>query len=181
MTSASHEKAGAHRCQIRMTSPATRCFGSASCPCSSWVPACWAEAPCCWYRRYHHYFTDFRRAANCDPGARNRHSDNEKFCNDLNGPKTPKMSERPLKTLQDFPTSKLNTRVRFPSPAPSPFNDLATGSDFIPTNGLLYTTRSDAPSDRLFRASLGRLPTGGFAVKLCGGPRLRFAFHELPL
>jgi len=37
---------------------------------------------------------------------------------DLNEPKTPKMSERPLKTLQDFPTSKLNTRVRFPSTAP---------------------------------------------------------------
>jgi hypothetical protein len=53
-------------------------------------------------------------------GARNRHSDKEKFCNDLNGPKTRKMSEWPLKTLQDFPTSKLNTRVRFPSPAPSP-------------------------------------------------------------
>jgi hypothetical protein len=47
-----------------------------------------------------------------------RHSDKEKFCNDLNGPKTPNMSERPLKTLLDFPTSKLNTRVRFPSPAP---------------------------------------------------------------
>jgi hypothetical protein len=44
--------------------------------------------------------------------AGNRHSDNEKFCNDLNGPKTPKMSERPLKTLQDFSTSKLMTRVR---------------------------------------------------------------------
>jgi hypothetical protein len=100
-----------------MTSPAPRSFGSASCPCSWWVPACWAEAPYCWYRRYHHYFTDFRRAANCDPGARNRHSDNEKFCTDLNGPKTPKMSERPLKTLQYFETSKLNTRVRFPSPA----------------------------------------------------------------
>jgi hypothetical protein len=45
-------------------------------------------------------------------------SDKSKFCNDLNGPKTPKMSERPLKTPQDFPTSKLNTRVRFLSPAP---------------------------------------------------------------
>jgi drug/metabolite transporter (DMT)-like permease len=32
-------------------------------------------------------------------GARNRHSDNEKFCNDLNGPNGPKMSERPVKTL----------------------------------------------------------------------------------
>jgi hypothetical protein len=42
----------------------------------------------------------------------NRHSDKEKFCNDLNGPKAPKMSERPLKTLQDFPTSKLNTTLR---------------------------------------------------------------------
>jgi hypothetical protein len=48
----------------------------------------------------------------------NRHSGKQKFRNDLNGPKTPKMSERLLKTLQDFPTSKLNTRVRFPSPAP---------------------------------------------------------------
>jgi hypothetical protein len=52
-----------------------------------------------------------------DHGARNRHSDNEKFSNDLNEQKTPKMSERPLKTRQDFPPSKLNTRVRFPSPA----------------------------------------------------------------
>jgi hypothetical protein len=40
--------------------------------------------------------------------ARNGYSDNGKFCNDLNGPKTPKMSERPLKTLKDFTTSKLN-------------------------------------------------------------------------
>jgi hypothetical protein len=62
----------------------------------------------------------------CGHGARNRHSDKEKFCIGLNGPKTPKMSERPLKTPQDFPTSKLNTRVRFPSPAPI-FNDLARG------------------------------------------------------
>jgi hypothetical protein len=51
--------------------------------------------------------------------ARNRHSDNRKFSNDLNGPKAPKMSERPLKTLRDSATSKLNTRVRFPSPAPA--------------------------------------------------------------
>jgi hypothetical protein len=63
----------------------------------------------------------------------NRHSDNEKFCNDLNGPKTPKMSERPLKTLQYFETSKLNTRVRFPSPAPSSFSDLAGTLDLVPT------------------------------------------------
>lgn len=42
--------------------------------------------------------------------AGNRHSDREKFCNDLNGPKATKMSEWHLKTLQDFPTSKLNTR-----------------------------------------------------------------------
>jgi hypothetical protein len=53
------------------------------------------------------------------PWGRNRHSDNEKFCNDLNEPKPPKMSERPLETRQDFPTSKLNTAVRFRSPAPN--------------------------------------------------------------
>src|ERR1700756_1724111 len=47
MTTSSHENAGAYRCRIRMTSPATSCFGSASCPCSSWVPACWEEALCC--------------------------------------------------------------------------------------------------------------------------------------
>jgi hypothetical protein len=39
-----------------------------------------------------------------------RHSDNKKFCNDLKWSKLPKMSERPLKTLQFFETSKLNTR-----------------------------------------------------------------------
>jgi hypothetical protein len=48
-----------------------------------------------------------------------RHSDKEKFRRDLNAPKTPKMSEQHLKTLQFFETSKLNTRVRFPSPAPA--------------------------------------------------------------
>jgi len=32
--------------------------------------------------------------------AGNRHSDKEKFYSDLNGPKTPKMSEQPLKTLR---------------------------------------------------------------------------------
>jgi peptide deformylase len=32
-------------------------------PCSSWVSACWAEAPCCWYRRCHRYFTAFHRGA----------------------------------------------------------------------------------------------------------------------
>jgi len=42
----------------------TRGFGSGSYPFSSWVPACWAEAPCCLSRRYHHYFTDFLRGAN---------------------------------------------------------------------------------------------------------------------
>ena len=51
----------------------------------------------------------------------NRHSDKEKFCNDLNGPKTPKMSERPLKTLQYFETSKLNT--------PRPLDQTATISE----------------------------------------------------
>jgi hypothetical protein len=51
----------------------------------------------------------------------NRHSDKEKFCNDLNGPKTPIMSERPLKTLKDFPTSKLNT--------PRPLSQMATISE----------------------------------------------------
>jgi hypothetical protein len=55
----------------------------------------------------------------CDHEARNRHSDNEEFCNDLNRPKTPKMSEQSWKTLQDFLTSKLNTRVRFTLAAPS--------------------------------------------------------------
>jgi hypothetical protein len=47
-------------------------------------------------------------------GLAKAHSDKEKFCNDLNGPKTLKMSERPLKTLQDFPTSILNTVRRYP-------------------------------------------------------------------
>ncbi|MBR1176984.1 hypothetical protein JQ617_23740 [Bradyrhizobium sp. KB893862 SZCCT0404] len=32
-------------------------------------------------------------------------------CATLKGPKTPKMSERPLKTLQDFSPSELNTVV----------------------------------------------------------------------
>jgi len=51
-------------------------------------------------------------------GPRNRHSDKEKFRNDLNGPKSCEMSERLLKHCENPETSKLNTRVRFPSPAP---------------------------------------------------------------
>jgi hypothetical protein len=41
------KNAGAHRCQTPMTSPATRCFGNASSPCSWWRRACWAEGPFC--------------------------------------------------------------------------------------------------------------------------------------
>ena len=58
-----------------------------------------------------------RLSQQCQRGPHD-HSDNEEFCNDLKGSKSCKMSEWPLKVFQDFPTSKLNTRVRFPSPAP---------------------------------------------------------------
>jgi hypothetical protein len=47
-----------------------------------------------------------------------RHSDNEKFRNGLNEPQGCKMLEWPLSMLRNSTTSKLNTRVRFPSPAP---------------------------------------------------------------
>src|ERR1700675_4680589 len=77
--------------------------------------------------------------------ARNGYSDNGKFCNDLNGPKTPKMSERPLKTLQDFTTSKLNTRVRIPSPAHS--SDLAGTLDLVPTTNNRSRLRAERLSD----------------------------------
>jgi hypothetical protein len=50
-----------HRCQIRMTLPASRCFGSVSFPCLWWVPVCWAEVPCCCYRRCPQHFTDFHK------------------------------------------------------------------------------------------------------------------------
>ncbi len=50
-----------------------------------------------------------------------RHSDNGKFRSDLNHPEGCKMSERLLCELSNFSTSKLNTRVRFPSPAPKQF------------------------------------------------------------
>ena len=43
------------------------------------------------------------------PKAAHDHSDNEKFCNDLKGSKSCKMSEWPLKVFQDFLTSNLNT------------------------------------------------------------------------
>jgi hypothetical protein len=43
------------------------------------------------------------------PKAAHDHSDNEKFCNDLKGSKSCRMSEWPLKMFQGFPTSKLHT------------------------------------------------------------------------
>src|SRR5260370_8890933 len=66
------------------------------------------------------------------PKAAHDHSDNEKFRNDLKGSKSCKMSEWPLKVFQDFLTSKLNTRVGFPSPALSNFSDLAGTLDLVP-------------------------------------------------
>ena len=54
--------------------------------------------------------TSFQKICRPIPGSTpppTANSDNKKFCNDLNGPKTPKMSERPLKTLQYFETSNL--------------------------------------------------------------------------
>jgi hypothetical protein len=60
--------------------------------------------------------------------AGNRHSDKVKFYNDLNGPKTPKMSDWPLKTPKDFPSSKLNTRVSIPFTRSNLFEDLARGT-----------------------------------------------------
>jgi hypothetical protein len=68
-----------------------------------------------------------------------RHSDKEKFCNDLNGPKTPKMSERLLKTLQFFGAFQAEYAGSIPFTRSSLSKDLASGSDFIPTNRLLYT------------------------------------------
>jgi hypothetical protein len=47
----------------------------------------------------------------------NRHSDKEKFRSDLNRPKGFEMSERLLKTLRNFPTSKLNTPRPLPQTA----------------------------------------------------------------
>jgi hypothetical protein len=38
-------------------------LGAGSCPCLSWVPACSAEALCCWCRRNDHYFTDLHGGA----------------------------------------------------------------------------------------------------------------------
>jgi hypothetical protein len=69
----------------------------------------------------------------CDHRARNRHSDNEKFCNDPNETKPPKMLERPLKNLQDFQASRLNTRVRFPSPRSNVFSPLSFRQTRLPT------------------------------------------------
>jgi hypothetical protein len=49
---------------------------------------------------------------------RESHSDNGNFRRYLRRPQSCKMSERSLFALQYLATSKLNTRVRFPSPAP---------------------------------------------------------------
>ena len=79
-------------------------------------------------------------------GVRNRHSDNEKFCNDLNGLKTPKMSEQPLKTLQYFETSKLNT--------PRPLSQMVEATRVAPALSLIRPRRAGV---RRLRQSAGRL------------------------
>jgi hypothetical protein len=62
-----------------------------------------------------------------------RHSDNEKFRNDLNHPEGCKMSERLLCELSNFSTSKLNTRVGALHPPQSNFNGSAGTLDLVST------------------------------------------------
>ena len=65
-------------------------------------------------------------------GARNRHSDKEKFLSDLNCPKSFKTSERLLKTLQKFGDFQAEYEGSIPFIRSSYFIDLARRSDFDP-------------------------------------------------
>jgi hypothetical protein len=58
------------------------------------------------------------------------HSDKEQFCRSLNHPEGCKKSELSLHALRNFSTSKLNTRVRFPSPAPMRLQPDASAHEF---------------------------------------------------
>ena len=68
------------------------------------------------------------------------------------------IGDRPISgcsSMVEQQPSKLNTRVRFPSPAPA-FHGFSERSHFILTNGPLCTFRC-SPSDRLFCVSLETL------------------------
>ena len=62
-----------------------------------------------------------RRMAGKDEHGLANHSDKEKFCNGLNGPKTSKRSERALKTLRKFRDFQAEysraTATKWPPPA----------------------------------------------------------------
>jgi hypothetical protein len=66
---------------------------------------------------------------------RDGHSDNGKFCNDLNRQKGCELSESALKQQRKFEDFQAEYEGSIPSTRSKFFNDLARGSDFIPTNG----------------------------------------------
>jgi len=72
-------------------------------------------------------------------GARNRHSDKEKFRSDLNRPESYEMSERVLKILRKSGDFQAEYEGSIPFTRSIHFKDLARGSDFILTNRLIYT------------------------------------------
>jgi len=74
-----------------------------------------------------------------DAHGAHRHSDKEKFCSDLNHPEGCKMSERLLKILRKSGDFQAEYEGSIPFTRSSLYKDLARGSDFIRTNGLLYT------------------------------------------
>jgi hypothetical protein len=62
------------------------------------------------------------------------HSDKEKFCSDLNRPKSCKMSESVLKTLQKFEDFQAEYKGATPSGRSSVFSTLTRAPDCIPIN-----------------------------------------------
>ena len=71
------------------------------------------------------------------PRMERRYSDKEKFRSDLNRPKGSEMSERLLKTLRKFGDFQAEYEGSIPFTRSSLFKDLAIGTNFILTNGLL--------------------------------------------
>src|SRR5207248_4312253 len=64
MTPSSREKSRCSPGQIRMTSPAPRCFWERVLSLLVVGAKCWAEAPCCRYTRYHQGFAAFHKGRN---------------------------------------------------------------------------------------------------------------------
>ena len=86
-----------------------------------------------------------------------RHSDKEKFRNDLNRPKGCRISEQLLKTLRKFSDFQAEYEGSLYFTRSNVFRALARAPDFVPTNPMLHFKEREPLRARIFLTSLAKV------------------------